>query len=609
MPDSSQIKDITGKLEQGVKDLFNSETYANYLKVMSRFHKYSTKNTLLIHLQKSGATHVASYLAWKNKFSRHVNSGEKSIKIFAPVPFTKREEKEILDPTTKKPVLDENGMPVIEYTEQTIARYKLVDVYDISQTSGKPLPTLVQDLTGNVKQYEAFMDALRAISPLPIIFEPMPDDQDGVCRYGKEIAIREGMSEIQTVCAAVHELAHSKLYDLESLRLTDENAVPKDRRNEEIIAESVAYSVSSFYNIETGANSFGYIFEWSKNKELKELNASLDIIRKTAAELIDTIDEKFREIAKERGIDLNTDIAVNNNGIQAAEMTLDEILNNREEMIRRIIAYILKDDPGYPVRGLEDIKNDYRIASMDDLCEAYFFYYPDGQPEIEQKLQVSNGKKEDKMSLEQKLYEKFAGLFPQVASGEYSYMRLEAGGGMEPLSLEWIDDDKISILDKIYEDFNINHPADFTGHSLSVSDVIVLKYNGDVSSHFVDSVGFVELDAFLGEEIQKNQNIETTARDPEQDKSETYSQVGNNSQEYTGATVAELETNVKSGKSISITDLARAVNAEQKQNNSQNTAPKAKPTLMERLEANKQKAARQGQPNTHKTNEQKQIIQ
>ena len=265
---------------------------------------------------------VAGFSAWQSKFERHVNKGEKAIKIFAPVPVVKREEKEKIDPETRRPIIGEDGMPVVETIEQRyIAKYNVVYVFDVLQTNGKPIPVLAQNLTGNVEQYEAFMDAIRAVSPLPIVFEPLAEGQDGYCRMGEKIAIREGMSEVQTVCAALHELTHARLHDLEALRLAGENAQPKDRRTEEIEAESVSFCVSSYFSVETGANSFGYIAEYAKSKELKELNASLDLIRKTSAELIDAIEGKFREIAKERGIDLTAGIPAKEQDVPAPETT------------------------------------------------------------------------------------------------------------------------------------------------------------------------------------------------------------------------------------------------------------------------------------------------
>ena len=302
MADSTQIKEITSKLEQGMQDLYNSEAYANYLKTMSRFHKYSTRNTLLIHMQKPDATLVAGFNSWQSNFKRHVKKGEKSIKILAPIPLKITKELEKIDPVTQRPIIGEDGQPLLEEVEISLARFKVVNVFDASQTEGEPLPTLVSDLTGNVEQYEAFMDALRFVSPLPIEFAPMPDNMDGKCVFGEKISVREGMSQIQTVSAVIHEITHARLHDMEAIRLTDENAQPKDRRTEEVEAESVAFSVNSFFNIDTGANSFGYIAEWSRGRELKELNASLDTIRKTTTELIDGIDSKFQELVKERNI-------------------------------------------------------------------------------------------------------------------------------------------------------------------------------------------------------------------------------------------------------------------------------------------------------------------
>ena len=205
MADTTKVKELTTKLEQGINDLFQSDRYAEYLKTMSRFHKYSTRNTLLIHMQRPDATLVAGFQSWQTKFGRYVKKGEKAIKILAPVPFTIREEKEKIDPETRLPILDDEGKPIIDYIERQLARFKVTNVFDAKQTDGKPLPTLVQDLEGNVEQYEAFIDTLRETSPLPIVFESMPDNTDGTCYFGDRIAIREGMSEIQTVSAIIHE--------------------------------------------------------------------------------------------------------------------------------------------------------------------------------------------------------------------------------------------------------------------------------------------------------------------------------------------------------------------------------------------------------------------
>ena len=310
MADTSKIKEIAEKLEQGVKDVFDSDKFTEYLKTMSRFHSYSTRNTLLIHMQRPGATQVASYRGWQSKFNRHVKKGEKGIKIIVPVPVVRKEEKEKLDPETKRPVIGEDGMPVMEQIEERfVAKFRVGHVYDESQTEGEPLPSLVSDLAGDVEQYTAFMDALKAVSPLPIVIEPMPEDTDGYCRFGEQIGIRTGMSQKQTVCAVIHEMTHDTLHDKDRLVQEDENFKPKDSKTKEIEAEGVSYAVCQYFGIETSANSFGYLAEWSDGREVKELNASLDTIRKTAAELIDAIDEKFQAIVKERGIDLSQQTA------------------------------------------------------------------------------------------------------------------------------------------------------------------------------------------------------------------------------------------------------------------------------------------------------------
>ena len=303
MADISAVKEMTDRLESGMKDLFESDKYTAYLKTMSQFHRYSTRNTLLIHMQMPEATRVAGYNVWKNKFKRQVKKGEHGIKIFAPMPFIVKEELAKLDPVTKQPIIGENGQPEMEeYIKVKSARFKVVTVFDASQTDGEPLPALAETLTGDVARFDLFMDALRAASPLPIVFEDLPPDTDGICHYGDRISIRNGMSEIQTVSAVIHEITHAKLHDLQIITENGEN--PKDRRTEEVEAESVSYAVSQYYGIETGANSFGYLAVWSKSRELKELNASLDTIRKTSADLIDGIDEQYHALAKERGIDL-----------------------------------------------------------------------------------------------------------------------------------------------------------------------------------------------------------------------------------------------------------------------------------------------------------------
>ena len=355
-----RLQEITAGIEQGIKELFESEKYMRYLSVMSRFHRYSVNNTMLIYMQRPDATLVAGFQKWKNQFERHVKKGEHGITIIAPTPYKKKIEEMKRDPDTQAPILDADGKAVMEEKEIEIPLFRPVKVFDVSQTDGKPLPELASSLSGTVPHYEAFLEALRRSAPVPIEFEPMAANMDGYFSSAQQrIAIREGMSEVQTVSAAVHETAHSKLHDPkkheaeptwkivmvseggtkkdyrldfateveaeqaaaeDGWRYVDENQfewrleveedltamkqAAKNRNTEEVEAESISYAVCQYFGIETGENSFGYIAGWSQDKELKELRASLETINKTSCELITDIERNYKEICKERGIDL-----------------------------------------------------------------------------------------------------------------------------------------------------------------------------------------------------------------------------------------------------------------------------------------------------------------
>ena len=305
-----RMREIVDSIENGIKELFESDKYRKYLATMSRFHRYSVNNTMLIYMQRPDATHVAGFNKWRDQFGRNVLKGEKGIRIIAPTPYKKKVEEIKTDPETNAPILDADGKAIIEEKEIRIPMFKVVSVFDVSQTVGKPLPQLAADLSGNVQQYEVFMEALRRASPVPMEIKPVARDTDGFFSIkAQSITIRAGMSEVQTVCAAVHEIAHAKLHDYEHMtELADDGEtilVPgeKSRNTEEVEAESISYAVCQYYGIETGENSFGYIATWSQGKELKELRASLETINKTASELITDIDRHFAEICKERGID------------------------------------------------------------------------------------------------------------------------------------------------------------------------------------------------------------------------------------------------------------------------------------------------------------------
>ena len=321
-----RMREIVDSIENGIKELFESDKYRQYLSTMSRFHRYSVNNTMLIYMQRPDATHVAGFNKWRNQFGRNVLKGEKGIRIIAPTPYKKKVEEIKTDPETNAPVLDADGKAIIEEKEIRIPMFKVVSVFDVSQTSGKPLPQLAADLSGNVQQYEVFMEALRRASPVPMEIKPVARDTDGFFSIKEQsITIRAGMSEVQTVCAAVHEIAHAKLHDYEHMtELADDGEtilVPgeKSRNTEEVEAESISYAVCQYYGIETGENSFGYIATWSQGKELKELRASLETINKTASELITDIDRHFAEICKERGIDRENLTAAEQPSVEAPE--------------------------------------------------------------------------------------------------------------------------------------------------------------------------------------------------------------------------------------------------------------------------------------------------
>ena len=300
MSEKQKVKEITDKLEAGLKELFESEKYKSYLSTMSKFHNYSFNNTLLIAMQKPEATLVAGYQAWQKNFERHVNKGEKAIRILAPAPYKIKEERDKLDPVTGEMMFDENGMPQKEETEVTIPAFRAVSVFDVSQTDGKPIPELeVNELLSTVEGYEDFVQALMNISPVPIAFEDIPGDSKGYFSTAeKRIAVQENMSESQTLKTMVHEVAHSMLHDKEVNQSMD---IPvKDRNTKEVEAESVAFTVCQHFGIDTSDYSFGYIAGWSNGRNMKELKSSLDIIRKTASELITGIEGAMQELQLNR---------------------------------------------------------------------------------------------------------------------------------------------------------------------------------------------------------------------------------------------------------------------------------------------------------------------
>ena len=300
---ADKMKEITDRLEQGILELYESDRYADYLRTMSKFHDYSLNNTILIAMQ--GGNLVKGYKQWEKEFDRHVKPGEKAIKILAPSPFTVKKQVEKIDPNTQKPVFDKDGKPVTEEKEIKIPAFRVVSVFDVSQTEGKELPTLTYELTGNVEQYKDFFAALEKTSPFAMGFEALSGGVKGRCNYEeKRIIINEGMDELQNIKTAIHEIAHATLHDI------DKDAPERpDRRTREVQAESVAYAVCQHYGLDTSDYSFGYIAGWSSGKELAELKGSLETIRSTAASLIDTIDGHFAEIQQAQDKEQTTEQA------------------------------------------------------------------------------------------------------------------------------------------------------------------------------------------------------------------------------------------------------------------------------------------------------------
>ncbi len=301
---SDKVKEITDRLEQGIKELFDSERYKEYLRVMSKFHNYSFNNTLLIAMQKPDASLIAGFNTWKNNFGRNVIKGEKGIRILAPSPYKIKHEVEKKDPQTGKTVIGKDGKPITEIEEVKIAAYKVVYVFDVSQTEGRELPSIgVNALTGDIEQYGDFFSALEKTSPVPITFEKIEGNAHGYYHLiDKRIAIDKGMSERQNLKTAIHEIAHAKLHDIDFYAAQKKLAGTPDRRTREVQAESIAYTVCQHYGLDTSDYSFSYIVTWSSGRELAELKSSLETIRTTAAEIIGSIDEHFAELQKTKMI-------------------------------------------------------------------------------------------------------------------------------------------------------------------------------------------------------------------------------------------------------------------------------------------------------------------
>ena len=614
-----RLKEITASIEDGIKELFQSESYAQYLQTMSRFHHYSVNNQVLIHMQKPDATLVAGFNKWKNQFGRNVIKGEHGIKIIAPTPFKKKIEQEKLDPDTQLPMLDADGKIITEEKTIQIPMYKPVTVFDVSQTEGRPLPQLAHDLSGNVANYDVFMEALRRYSPVPISIEVMGGGMDGYFDLEhQDIAIRKGMSEVQTVSAVIHEMAHALLHN--RTKDTEEKTPELSRSTEEVQAESISYAVCAYYGIATGDNSFGYIASWSKDKTLPELRESLEVISKTADGLINDIDRHYAEILKEREAELiaaepamamerlyavddrylhvqRTDTGVdytiydkasmkeldggqldmeistlaesaleicNSHGIgqnaplQVADIGILDELQAAQDAVIAIEPPVQENpepetdtpaDPaisvearnayGYTDDAMLPLTKERAMELFERDVPVYLLYGDNTEAMAFEQTEILNHdgifgidradweavKEQFPVATENRWQKAFqqnpADSYciyqlrrdPELAELRFMNSQYLREHGLEPAFDHYeavysgslpSDGSTEARLDDLYMKFNTAHPQDFTGHSLSVSDIVVLKQQGAVSSHYVDSVGFVQFPAFLPDNYLKN---------------------------------------------------------------------------------------------------------
>ncbi len=668
-----RLQEITAGIEQGIKELFESEKYMRYLSVMSKFHRYSVNNTMLIYMQRPDATLVDGFQKWKNQFERHVKKGEHGITIIAPTPYKKKIEEMKRDPDTHAPILDANGKAVMEEKEIEIPMFRPVKVFDVSQTDGKPLPELASSLSGTVPHYEAFLEALRRSAPVPIEFEPMDENKDGYFSSDQQrIAIREGMSEVQTISAAVHEVAHSKLHDPKKYEVEqswkivmdsgggtirdyysgfateaeaeqfaadmgwcylDENQfawnlyveedfydlqrVAKNRNTEEVQAESVSYAVCQYFGIETGENSFGYIATWSKGKELDELKASLEIINKTSCELINDIERNYKEICKERGIDLTAAPEPEQAPQQAVEESTpaEEAVQPSAEYQQTASAQL----PDAQEQALDEYPMPDPALTQDDLEKCG---YLDGDL-----LPLSKERAYELMERDLTVYIVQQGENPEMAfdtadldthdgifavsreewekSPEFDKLVKDRMNHQEEREqaflshkgdcfaiyqvkhtdelrdiryegLEWLksigqtvqrdnyelvytapllpSDLKGDTAEQLFYRFNNEHPADYHHPSMSVSDIVAIKQDGKVSCHYCDSFGFEQVPGFLPDNPLKNAEMAV-----EDDYGMIDGIINNGPKE---PTVAQLEQQARSGQPISLMDLAAAAHRE-----------------------------------------------
>ena len=575
---AEKLKEITDRLEQGITELFDSERYKEYLRVMSKFHNYSFNNTLLIAMQKPDASLIAGFNAWKNNFGRNVMKGQKGIKILAPSPFKIKKEMEKIDPQTQKAIIGKDGKPVTEEKEITIPAFKVVSVFDVSQTEGRELPDIaVNMLTGDVEHYKDVFAALEKTSPVPVGFEKIESGAHGYYHLeDKRIALDEGMSELQTLKTLIHEIAHAKLHDIDLNAPLEDLENRPDRRTREVQAESIAYTVCQHYGLDTSDYSFGYVAGWSAGRELAELKSSLETIRSAAAEIINSIDGHIVELQKEQAQDAPMEKAAMPEYIYKIEANPRTTGDNDRFFLQ---AYLPQEN------GRAKIGDVLYIGSL-AKCRELMGGLNAGeltQGEVKELYAKAQEVEADKDTFS--IY--------QLKQGDETrdfrfepYDRLQAAGNVvDKANYELVYSAPLALgtsLEDIYTRFNIDHPADFKGHSLSVSDVVVLHQNRQDAAHYVDSFGYKEVPEFLQEQTQQPEKI-----NPLKHVEDTIEQNDNN---FDGIinntpTVDELEAKVKAGEQISLVDLAEAIKADKERG-------KEKPSIRAQLKADKERTGK-----------------
>ena len=487
---------IMQSLESGVEELFTSNRYQEFLKTMAKFHNYSFNNTMLIAMQRPDATLVTSYKNWQS-MGRQVMKGEKGITIIAPAPYKKMEEKEVLD-ENQRPIMGTDGKPKTEKVEVTVPHFKAVTVFDIAQTSGEPIQTLAPELlTAAVQDFDSFMQAIQKISPVPIRFDEIDGNANGYYHNAdKEIVIKKGLSESQTLKTAIHETAHAKLHDSE---IMESLGVEKDRLTKEVEAESVAYCVCSSFGLDTSDYSFPYIAGWSSSREMKEMKASMDVIRKTAGEMIDQLTEELEIILEEKQkTELHEKYGILVDALEAAGYRYDYRESEPGHIVlapdgtHEIAGYLQFESWGDIQNWLEDT-----ITEGTDISERvdramYPFKY---DYTLEEEMFRGNGDRYAIYHVDEDTPGK-QHLFMNMAMVKEDGITIDAANYKCVYSGRLHENEK---LDDLYAVFNDNPPADYKAHSMSVSDVIITNRGGDMQAYYVDRFGFAELPEFAAQ--------------------------------------------------------------------------------------------------------------